>query len=191
MRRATRELSAALNTAPRPEREESELHKKGKNTKLFRKELRKRDRDMKKQRKKQFFSSGRANSAASAELTSNAYQSRLKRPAEGGFDFSKTKKLKHDNIPLLSQATFPKVVIKSSKKIGHAGIAPKVIISTDPVTPLERKLRRGPAADREEDHYIAYLESQLGYRQGKALKEVGDGLDGTLTPDITNQSRTY
>lgn len=64
-------------------------------------------------------------------------------------------------------------------------VTPKPRPKASKETALQKMLSQGKSSmpktrkDNEEDNYIAYLESKLGYGRGKGKsKPVGDGLDG-------------
>jgi nucleolar MIF4G domain-containing protein 1 len=146
---------------------------------ISRKEARKHERIVRKQNKAEFFSTNAA---------------RHKRPAEENHEESPNrKKPKHDKtIPSIPPAASqPSAQSTYKAEVAPTKPLPPSILKTSKKTrtPLE-KLAGGSNAppttfartrkEEEEDSYIAYLESKLGYAKGSKRKKFveDDGLDG-------------
>ncbi|TRM64275.1 hypothetical protein BD626DRAFT_400795 [Schizophyllum amplum] len=143
-------------------------------SKLSRKEARKQERDGRKQRKSQYFSTGHAQP--------------VKRVAEEEHgDSPKRKRAKTDSAPPPPPSTLPqppsktekrksetKDKVKDKKPTALAKLAGESSKKSSKIAPRSR-------VEADEDNYIAYLESKLGLKQkgkGKSKPEDDDGLDG-------------
>ncbi|KAG5635726.1 hypothetical protein H0H81_010304 [Sphagnurus paluster] len=130
--------------------------------KVSRKEARKEQRLNRKKQKAEHFSSSSVHN---------------KRPAEEDHAESPIrKKIKHDDTPLQPGSTLVKPSVTPSEKKKNA---PTKLEKLTPKTTTPRVLNR--RAD-EEDAYIAYLETKLGYAKGGKKKKSteDDGLDDLL-----------
>ncbi|KAJ6576616.1 hypothetical protein DFH09DRAFT_1149872 [Mycena vulgaris] len=157
-----------------PDNDTIEPRKKWSNkNKVSRKELRKQERTGRKQRKAEFFSVG-AKRGAEEEHTESPQRKKIKLAAEP----ANKEETPAKETPKPARATEPTTSVageikpvKPAKKTKTA--LEKLVGRADP-TPESF----GPRSkkDKEEDAYMAYLESKLGYTKKKSNRE-DDGLD--------------
>jgi nucleolar MIF4G domain-containing protein 1 len=160
-------------------------HRKGGPRKLSRKEARKHDREQKKQRKADFFTSSRPQDTkrhAEDEHTDSPSRKRAKLEES----VKRTEQEPPKQKVLLSKPS-PENTIERRHKFKD--VKPKL---ETPLEKLSRKTVNLPTKlpreqhEEHEDAYIAYLESKLGWKKsgsrtskyGKGMED--DGLDGVL-----------
>ncbi|KAJ7170843.1 hypothetical protein C8R43DRAFT_981266 [Mycena crocata] len=159
-------------------------------SKVSRKELRKQERSGRKQRKAEFFAAPQPAAKRGAEEEHADSPQRKKIKLAGTADAGSKQ-------PVPVQASTKPSIATSEPKAMKAPKTVKPVKKTK--TALEKLVGRpdpspaslGPRSqkDREEDAYIAYLESKLGYGQKKNKKE-DDGLDDLFDlADSLAQSR--
>lgn len=117
---------------------------------LSRKDVRKQDRNQRKQRKAQFF-------AGTKRLVDDEHE-----------EAPKPKKLKLD-LPKTTPAANTKIPSNDQRKAKKPSALERLASGS-----------RLPSSQREteDDRYIAYLESKLGYGKGKKMADEEDGLGG-------------
>ncbi|KAJ7455339.1 hypothetical protein B0H11DRAFT_252563 [Mycena galericulata] len=162
---------AAGNDAVEPRKKWSTKNK------VSRKELRKQERSSQKQRKAAFFSAPQpaAKRGAEEEHADSPQRKKIKlgtneatsREATSAKDPSKPKSVREVTAPRAEPAKPAKAVKKPKTALE------KLVGRSDP-TP--ESLGPRSQKDKEEDAYIAYLESKLGYKKEKNKRE-DDGLD--------------
>jgi nucleolar MIF4G domain-containing protein 1 len=153
---------------------------------LSRKEARKQDRVGRKQRKAEFFSAVPTSTKRHAQDEHADSPKRKKaklEPAVLSTNDSRTSSINKHNPPANSSRPIP---------LAREAKAKKLKPSTQPKTALEKLVRgsnlilkSSPRSQKEkdEDAYIAYLESKLGYAEGSKRKKGSedDGLDGVVS----------
>ncbi|KAJ7707589.1 hypothetical protein B0H17DRAFT_1166033 [Mycena rosella] len=156
-----------------PDNDSVEPRKKWSNkNKVSRKDLRKQERTGKKQRKAEFFAVPGKRGAEEEEHTDSPQRKKIKLAREA-----------------VKEAPAPAVTVapKPPRAKDAVGEGPKAVKpAKKPKTALEKLVGRadptpaslGPRSqkDKEEDAYMAYLESMLGYKNKKSTRE-DDGLD--------------
>lgn len=144
---------------------------------MARKEARKQERAARKQNKAEFFSTNAA---------------RYKRPAAEDYEESpQRKRAKHDKSLISATSGAPQSLApkKSKEDVPVKPLPPSILKTSKKARTALEKLAGGPNTiqaptvqtrkEEEEDSYIAYLESKLGYAKGKKKKIVeDDGLNG-------------
>jgi nucleolar MIF4G domain-containing protein 1 len=141
--------------------------------------LRKQERTGKKQRKAEFFSVAAKRGAEEEEHTDSPQRKKIKLSAEAVSNAPAPAPPKPTRtVESIEEGTKAKVV-KPVKKAKTA--LEKLVGRSDPAgrrsEPTPASLGPRSLKDKEEDAYMAYLESKLGYTKNKGSRE-DDGLDG-------------
>jgi nucleolar MIF4G domain-containing protein 1 len=143
-----------------------------------RKELRKQERTGVKQRKAEFFSAQRTSKRGAEEEHTDSPQRKKVKFAPEVVSKPTPSVTVPPKPPRLGESTTPRIEpVKAAKPAKPKKTALEKLVGRSDPTPTSL----GPRSqkDKEEDAYIAYLESKLGYGGGKKKsKREDDGLDG-------------